>query len=201
MIRPWIGITLLGTSWLLGLDYYETASPWAQAAVLILGAWMLSTGERANPLRATRAAYPELTLAIFVLLIPVVWWSPWPYRLSPLAIIAGLLLERLPNARPTTTMCTWCPTWCPTWRPLRQAAAVCITGGVILLVQAVALTFYAAATRGATTFPPCWLNYSRRSVPWRESMRPAMDQRSSCSRCGSRTGWPSPGTSSSIRPR
>ncbi len=64
---------------------------------------MLSAGERSNrsnPLRATREAYPELTLAIFVLLVPVVWWTPWPYRLPALAIIAGLLLERLPNGRP-----------------------------------------------------------------------------------------------------
>ena len=76
MIRPWIGIALLGASWLLGLDYYEMASPWSQAALLILGAWMLSAGEKVNPLRATREAYPELTVAIVLLLLPVVWWTP-----------------------------------------------------------------------------------------------------------------------------
>ena len=98
-VGPWIGIALLGVSWLLGLDYYETASPWAQAVVLVLGVWLLAAGERANPFRATREAYPELTLAILLLLLPVVWWTPWPYRLSPLAIIAGLVLERVPYAR------------------------------------------------------------------------------------------------------
>ena len=72
-VRPWIGIALLGVSWLLGLDYYETASPWAQAAVLVLAAGMLAAGERANPLRATREAYPELTAAILLLLLPVAW--------------------------------------------------------------------------------------------------------------------------------
>ena len=122
--RPWIGIALLGISWLLGLDYYETASPWAQAVVLILGAGLLAAGERANPLRATREAYPELTVAILLLLLPVAWWTPWPYRLPSLAIIAGLVLERVPYAR----------------RLLRPVAAAGVTGGVILLVQSVALT-------------------------------------------------------------
>ncbi len=130
MIRPWLGIALLGISWFLGLDYYETANPWAQAVVLILAAWLLTASERANPLRATREAYPELTLAILLLLLPVAWWTPWPYRLPPLAIIAGLVLERGPRA----------------WRFLRPIAAACLTGGVILLAQAVALTAYAAVT-------------------------------------------------------
>ncbi|MGO9115182.1 MAG: DUF4350 domain-containing protein [Thermoguttaceae bacterium] len=128
--RPWIGIALLGVSWLLGLDYYETASPWAQAVVLILGAWLLAAGERANPFRVTREAYPELTVAILLLLLPVAWWTPWPYRLPPLAIIAGLVLERVPYGR----------------RLLRPAAAALVTGGVILLAQAVALMLYAAVT-------------------------------------------------------
>ena len=129
-VRPWIGIALLGISWLLGLDYYETANPWAQAAVLVLGTWMLAAGERANPFRATREAYPELTVAILLMLLPVVWWTPWPYRLSPLAIIAGIVLERVPMGR------QW----------LRPVAAAGVTGGVILLGQSVALTLYAAGT-------------------------------------------------------
>jgi hypothetical protein len=129
-VRPWIGIALLGVSWLLGLDYYETAGPWAQAVVLVLAAWMLAAGERANPLRAAREAYPELAVAILLLLLPVAWWTPWPYRLSPLAIIAGLVLERVTVGR----------------RLLRPVAAACVTGGVVLLLQSVALTLYAAAT-------------------------------------------------------
>jgi len=128
--RPWIGIALLGISWLLGLDYYEIATPWAQAAVLILGAWMLAAAERTSPFRATREDSPELAVAILLLLLPVAWWTPWPYRLPPLAIIAGLVLERVPLGR----------------RLLRPMAAAWVTGGVILLVQSVALTLYAAGT-------------------------------------------------------
>jgi hypothetical protein len=133
MIQPWIGIALLGVSWLLGLTYYEMANPWAQGIVLAIGAWMLSYGERANPFRATRKAYPELTVAILVLLLPVAWWSPWPYRLAPLAIIAGLLLERAAM--------------------VRRVAAVLVMGGVILLAQVVALTIYSAATGRSHDLP------------------------------------------------
>jgi hypothetical protein len=137
MARPWIGIALLGVSWLLGLDYYEIASPWAQAAVLLFGFWMLTAGEMANPLRATREAYPELTVAILLLLLPVVWWTPWPYRLSPLAIMAGLILEQVPFGR----------------RLLRPAAAVAVVGGVILLGQSVALTLFGAVTARSHDLP------------------------------------------------
>jgi len=128
--RPWIAIALLGVSWLLGLDYYETANPWAQAVVLIVGTWLLAAGERARPRRAVREDYPELAVATLVLLSPVAWWTPWPYRLSSLSIMAGLVLERAPIGR---------------WL-LRPLAAACVSGGVILLGQSAALTIYAAAT-------------------------------------------------------
>ena len=64
------------------------------------------------------------------MLLPVAWWTPWPYRLSPLAIIAGLVLDRVPYGR----------------RLLRPIAAAGVMGGVILLAQAVVLTLYAAVT-------------------------------------------------------
>jgi hypothetical protein len=136
-LQPWIGIALLGVSWLLGLTYYEPANPWAQAAILVLAAVMLWPGEKANPFRATREAHPGLTAAIVLLFLPVAWWSPWPYRLAVLAIIAGLLLERAPLAH----------------RWLRPIAAVWVTGGTILLSQAVALTLYAAATARSHDLP------------------------------------------------
>jgi hypothetical protein len=137
MMRPWIGIALLAISWLLGLDYYEIANPWAQAVVLILGAWLLAAGQRPNPFRATREACPELTIAIILLMLPVAWRTPWPYCLPPLAIIAGLVLERVPVAQ----------------RLLRPVAAACVTGGVILLGQEIVLTLYAAATARSHDLP------------------------------------------------
>ena len=136
-VQPWIGIALLGISWLLGLDYYETASPWAQAVVLIVGVWMLVAGQRANPFRATPQAYPQWTLVILLLLLPVAWWTPWPYRLSSLVIIGGVLLERVPFAR----------------RLLRPVAAGWIAGGLILLLQSVVLTLYAAITARSHDLP------------------------------------------------
>jgi hypothetical protein len=51
MIRLWIGTALLAGSWLLGLDYFYPANPWAAlaavaAAVVLLG----KTGESPTPL-------------------------------------------------------------------------------------------------------------------------------------------------------
>jgi len=149
-IRPWIGIALLAVSWLFGLDYYELPSPWVQAALLVLGAWMLTASERTNPFHAVRESYPELTAAILLFLFPVIWWTPWPYRLAPLVIVAGLLLERTSYAP----------------RLLRPVAAAWVVGGVVLVFQAVALTIYAALTARSHDVPAlfvkalaglCWL--------------------------------------------
>ena len=191
-VQPWIGIALLGISWLLGLDYYEMASPGAQAVVLILGAWMLAGGERANPFRATREAYPELTVAILLLLLAVAWWTPWPYRLSPLAIIAGLVLERVPRGTPLLRVAR---------RLLRPIAAAWVLGGVILLAQAVVLTSMRPSRRGTTICPACWSSFWPGFAGWRESMRRPTGRCSSCSRCGNRIAWLYRGTWSSIRPR
>ena len=65
------------------------------------------------------------------------WWTPWPYRLSALAIIAGVALERLPYGQ----------------RLLRPVAAAGVAGGVILLAQSVALTLYSAATARSHDLP------------------------------------------------
>ncbi len=78
-----------------------------------------------------------MTVAILLLLLPVACWTPWPYRLSPLAIIAGLVLERVPFAR----------------RVLRPVAAAGVAGGVILLAQSVVLTLYAAVTARSHDLP------------------------------------------------
>ena len=149
-LRPWIGIALLAVSWLFGLDYYELPSPWAQAVMLVLGAWMLAASERGNSLRAARNEYPELSAAIVLFLLSVIWWTPWPYRLAPLVIVAGLVLERIPFAP----------------RVFRPVATGWIVGGTILLLQAIALTIYAAMTARCHDVPAflvkllsrlCWL--------------------------------------------
>jgi hypothetical protein len=132
------------------LDYYELPSPWAQSAVLVLGLWMLAASGHENPFRAARASYPELSVTIVVFLLPVIWWMPWPYRLAPLLIVAGVVLERV---RLTPLV-------------LRPVAASWIVGGAILLLQAVALTIYWAITSRSHDLPAfvvkllsglCWL--------------------------------------------
>ena len=136
-VRPWIGIALLAVSWLFGLDYYELPSTWAQAAMLALGTWMLAASERGRSLRTARESYSELTAAIVLCLLPVIWWTPWPYRIAPLAIVAGVLLERVRIAP----------------RFLRPAAAGCVGGAAVLLLQAVALTIYGALTARSHDVP------------------------------------------------
>jgi len=142
-VRPWIGIALLAASWLLGLDYYELPSPWAQAVVLVVGAWMLATSERTNPFRAVPKLCPELAAAILLCLLPVIWWTPWPYRLAPLVIVAGLLLEQAHFAQ----------------RLFRPVAAGWIVGGVILMLQAAALTVYGAVTARSHDVPACVVKF------------------------------------------
>ena len=41
MIRLWIGTALLAGSWLLGLDYFYPASPWAWLAVVVAAVVLL----------------------------------------------------------------------------------------------------------------------------------------------------------------
>jgi hypothetical protein len=136
-LRPWIGIALLAVCWLFGLNYYELPSTWAQAATLVLGAWMFVANERVHPHRAADERHPELQIATILLLLPVVWWTPWPYRVAPLLILAGLVLQRIPFAP----------------RVLRPAAAGWIVSGVILLLQEVALSLYAALTARCHDMP------------------------------------------------
>ena len=136
-IRPWIGIALLAASWLFGLDYYELPSPLTQAVLLVVGTWMLAAGERSSPFHALPKAYPELAAATLLLLVPVIWWTPWPYRVAPLVIFAGVLRERLPYAP----------------RVFRPVGAAWALGGAVLMLQAAALTVYAAITARSHDVP------------------------------------------------
>jgi hypothetical protein len=147
-VRPWIGIALLAVSWLFGLNYYELPSFWAQAAALVFGVWLLTASRRGDPFRAVGEAYPELTAGIVVLLLPVIWWTPWPYRLAPLLIFAGVVLERVTYAIGSTN---------GKGSVLRGVAAGWIIGGTILLLQAVALMIYGAITARGHDVPAAFV--------------------------------------------
>ena len=136
--RPWIGIALLGVSWLLGLDYYETASPWAQAVVLILGAWMLAAGEQGQPLPATRGSLSRI--------------DRWP---------SSSCCSRSPGGPPGPIACRrWRSSPGSSWNACLSPGGCSgrspppgVTGGVILLAQSVVLTLYAAVTARSHDLP------------------------------------------------
>ena len=130
MIRLWIGTALLAGSWLLGLDYFYAANPWAwllvvAAAVVLLG----RVAER--PLAVSQAS---IAMALF---LPAVWFAPWPYRAAPLLVVLGLGLQLLPIRK------RWSG-----W--LGQGAVI---SGIILLVQALALELYAGHTMRSHELP------------------------------------------------
>ena len=130
MIRAWIALAMLGGSWLWGLDYYRPANftMWSVAAGL--GILLLS----GTPLRLPRPREGALALA---LLLPVAWWTPWPYCAVPVLISLGLGLHLAPI---------------PGRWPGRIGRGA-IAAGAVLLVQGVALWFYAAHTARSHDLP------------------------------------------------
>jgi hypothetical protein len=84
MKRAWIGVALLATSWLFGLNYYHQAD-WTGWVVLVaIGGGLLCGAVPRWPGRLESAAAA-------VLMLPAVWLAPWPYRSAPLLIVVGLL--------------------------------------------------------------------------------------------------------------
>ena len=129
MMRAWIGVALLAGSWLLGLSYFELANPPAWVFVATAGVLLLAASAGSED---RREAFPTATqaLASIVLLLPVAWFAPWPYRLAPVLIIAGLV-PALPPAGA---------------RRLKSLGTGIVTAGVVLLAQSVTLRLYAVAT-------------------------------------------------------
>ncbi|MGD0899355.1 MAG: DUF4350 domain-containing protein, partial [Thermoguttaceae bacterium] len=78
-------------------------------------------------------------VAILVLMLPVAWFAPWPYRAAPAAIIAGLVLGLFTKAIPPG--------------PHRALAGGCVAAGLVLLAQGAMLRLYAAWTSGKHDLP------------------------------------------------
>jgi hypothetical protein len=126
MIQAWIGVALLAGSWLLGLDYFYPASPWAwlvsvAVAVVLLG--KPASQSREQPLAASSGRPQIIAL---VLLVPALWYAAWPYRAAPLLIVLGLAggLLRLRGR----------------WADRLSSGAM--AAGAILFAQALALELY-----------------------------------------------------------
>ena len=121
MIGAWIAAALLAVSWLLGLGYYQPPNWVAYALVVALGSILLA----ARPVRLPENR--QIAVAL-LMLIPAVWFMPWPYRTGPLLIVVGLAVQLAPVVRP--------------WpRPLGWGA---VRAGVVLLGQSLAMLAYSS---------------------------------------------------------
>ncbi len=132
-MRSWIGIALLAGSWLLGLNYFYPASPWAWLAAVAAAVALLGKATT-KPLAASQLRLSAIAL---ILLLPAVWYVSWPYRAAPLLIVLGLAIQLLPLRR--------------RWADYLASGAV--TAGVVMLVQALALEVYTSHTAWSHELP------------------------------------------------
>jgi hypothetical protein len=130
MMRAWIGMALLAVSWLLGRTYYFPANGLAWAAVVAAGAVLLSGSIR--PALRRREAWITL-----LLLLPAVWFAPWPLRAAPLLIVVGLAVELLPVPRD--------------WP--RRLGRGALAAGLVMVAQSLCMAAYAAGTARTHELP------------------------------------------------
>jgi hypothetical protein len=133
MIRYWIGTALLAGSWLLGLDYFYPANPWAWFAAVV--AAVVLFGNVAKPLASSQKRTPSIVA--IALLLPPLGLAPWPYRMAPLLIVVGLAIPLLSTRR----------------RWAAWLAGGALATGVVMLVQALALELYTAQTARCHDLP------------------------------------------------
>jgi len=129
-LRTWLAVGLLSASWLPGLGYYAPALVWLWAVMVIVGAGLLLGREFRLPERR------DAVIAL-VLLVPVVWFMPWPQKASVVLLAAGLALAAaaIPREWP------------------RRLASAGITAGGVLLAQAAAMYVYAVVTSRSHDLP------------------------------------------------
>ncbi len=132
MRRVWIGLAFLSVSWLFGLECYHDPN-WLIWAVFVLAGTGLLVG---IGIRRPTAVESILTT---VLLIPAAAIAPWPYRATPMLVLAGLLLAAAPIPR------RW---------PARIGMAG-MTAGVVLAAQAFGLLVYTHLTARSHELPHC----------------------------------------------
>ena len=121
MIRAWLGLVVLSASWLWGLSYYYEAEAKFWLAAVAAGAALLNGAVRRLPGRTAAGISAALLLPAAVL-------APWPWRIGPVLLAAGLALTAAGPPR------VW----------MRRLAETALAAGSILIAQAVALAGYEA---------------------------------------------------------
>ncbi|MBN1911987.1 MAG: hypothetical protein JW818_19855 [Pirellulales bacterium] len=130
MIRTWIGVAMLASSWTIGLGYYRPASWWFWALTIVLGTLLLDVRTVRLPSRRER-------LVAGVGLLPVLVLVPWPWAIAVTLLVLGLLLGLTPIPR------AW---------PERLGTKALVAGAV-LTAQAGAMAAYAHAMARSHDLP------------------------------------------------
>ncbi len=133
MILSWIGVALLSASWLFGLSYYHQANWIVWIILVVLGTIFLI---RARPGTSSLPNRLETALAI-VMLMPAIWFIPWPYRVFLLLMIIGLAF----NIFSTTN------------RRAKYISGATFYSGVILLAQSLVILAYMHLTARSHELP------------------------------------------------
>jgi hypothetical protein len=151
-----MGIALLAGSWLLGLNYFAPASPWAWLVAVAAGTALFcrgigsspefpslpllpstpwrSSSEAVNTVDKRRWILPIVTL---IFLLPAVMFFPWPYRVGPTLLIVGFVLHLTANPRP--------------W--VQRIAQGFTAAGLVLLSQGLAMEVYTSLTAQSHELP------------------------------------------------
>jgi hypothetical protein len=128
--RIWISLALFSVSWLFGLNYYHEAQWFIWAILIAAGTGLLIGIEIRKP-----TAFEASIAAI--MLLPVIKIAPWPYRLAPLLILAGLIFVTIPIPR------KW---------PHTLASAF-LLAGTILVIQSISIFVYTYITSRSHELP------------------------------------------------
>ncbi|MBN1972275.1 MAG: hypothetical protein JW787_01450 [Sedimentisphaerales bacterium] len=130
MKRTWISLAFFSASWLFGLSYYYDAQ-WLVWLILVAAGTGLLVGVQLRKPTAFETAIAA------IMLLPVIKIAPWPYRIAPLLVFAGLLFITIPIPR------KW---------PQYLAPAF-LLAGYILVIQSLAIFAYEYVTSRSHELP------------------------------------------------
>jgi hypothetical protein len=131
MIRFTLALAILAGSWLFGLSYFHAPDYLTWTILISAGALLLCGSLERLP------RMWESVIAI-ILLLPVAYLAPAPYKSIPILLIVGLVF----NLAPFPVRWPW------------LLASGAIAAGVILLVQSLAFLFYESRTARNHDLPP-----------------------------------------------
>ena len=127
---PWLGLALLSASWLFSTGFYHEPDMIVWGIAIVAGTVLL-TG-----LAGRMPARRESAIGL-VLSVPAMLLAPWPYRIAPVLIVAGLALHLI----------RWRFGW---HKPVARGVFV---AGCVLLAQGLAMFVYASCTARSHELP------------------------------------------------